>query len=120
VEPFREGPVTNQVARVAAVCGGATGLRVEVEGHTDSVSTEGAVLEASRGRGGILIREALSANTVTGARMGNYPSMYSNASAGGRMEEPPRGNPFDLRFDAIGVLPFWDRAYTLSMRVAVS
>jgi flagellar motor protein MotB len=112
--PMPRGAFTNQVARVAAIVATQPGLRVEVEGHTDSASTEPLSSRRAEAVRGILIGSGLPANAVTARGLGNTRLLHSNASPGGRMEN--RRVEIVVSGDPIGTLPFWDRAYTLSMR----
>jgi len=111
--PVLRGMVANHVARVAMIVA-QPGLRAEVEGHTDSASTETLSWRRAEAVRGILVGSGLSGSSVTARGLGNTRPLYSNASVSGRMEN--RRVEIVISGDPIGNLPFWDRAYTLSMR----
>src|SRR5262249_51742853 len=108
------GAASSQVARVAALLKAQPGLRVEVDGHTDSANTEALAFRRAEAVRSVLIGYGLPANYVTARGLGNTRPLVSNATAAGRAEN--RRVEIVISGDSIGNLPFWDRAYTLSRR----
>ena len=108
------GAATGQIARVAAMVGAKPGLRVEVEGHTDSASTEPLSWKRAEAVRNIMLGGGLPANAVSARGLGASRPLTSNASAAGRVEN--RRVEIVISGDPIGTMPFWDRSYTLSVR----
>ena len=102
------------MARVAAILKAQPGLRVEVDGHTDSANTEALASRRAEAVRDVLIGYGLPAGAVTARGLGNTRPLVSNAAATGRVEN--RRVEIVISGDPIGTLPFWDRAYTLSRR----
>ena len=112
--PALRGPATGLVARVAAIVATQPGLRIEVEGHTDSTATDGLSSRRAEAVSGVLLGGGLPSNAVVARGLGNTRPLTSNASAGGRVEN--RRVEIVISGDPIGTMPFWDRSYTLSVR----
>jgi outer membrane protein OmpA-like peptidoglycan-associated protein len=112
--PDLRGVATTQIARVAAIVAARPGLRVEVEGNTDSASTDALSLRRAEAVRGVVLGGGLPASAVTARGLGNTRPLTSNASAAGRVEN--RRVEIVVSGDPIGVMPFWDRSYTLSVR----
>jgi flagellar motor protein MotB len=107
-------PGAGEVARVSALIVANPGLRVEVEGYTDSDSSE-----ALASRRAQEVREALIArgvpSAVASARgFGNSRPLASNNTENGREEN--RRVEIVISGEPIGNLPIWDRTYTLTQR----
>ena len=111
--PSLSGSASEQVARIAAIVKAYPGLKVEVEGHTDSPATEGLSWKRADA-----VRTTLVGSGVTGvlsARgLGNTRPLAYNGTASGRQEN--RRVEIVISGDAIGTLPFWDRTYSLTSR----
>ena len=112
--PELRGVATGQVARVASILAAHPGLRVEVEGNTDSAATEALASRRAEAVRGVVLGGGLPANAVTARGLGNSRPLTSNASASGRVEN--RRVEIVISGDTIGTMPFWDRSYTLSVR----
>jgi outer membrane protein OmpA-like peptidoglycan-associated protein len=112
--PVLHGTASSQLARVAAIVKAQPGLRVEVDGHTDSANTEALASRRAEAVRDVLIGYGLPAGAVTARGLGNTRPLVSNSAAPGRAEN--RRVEIVISGDPIGTLPFWDRAYTLSRR----
>jgi outer membrane protein OmpA-like peptidoglycan-associated protein len=112
--PELRGAATGQIARVAAIVAAQPGLRVEVEGNTDSAATEALSWRRAEAVRGVVLGGGLPSNAVTARGLGTTRPLTSNASAAGRVEN--RRVEIVITGDPIGVMPFWDRSYTLSVR----
>jgi outer membrane protein OmpA-like peptidoglycan-associated protein len=104
----------DRVARIAAVIAAHPGLRVEVEGHTDSGAAESLSWKRAEAVRSVLLQHGLSAFSVTSRGLGNSRPIASNATALGR--EQNQRVEIIISGDAIGNLPFWDRTYSLTRR----
>lgn len=102
---------SGQIARAAAIIAATPGLRIEVEGHTETADSDSLSSRRAAAVREILISRGLSPSSVTARGLGNSRPIVSNAAANGR-EENQRveiivmGNP-------IGTVPSWDRTYAL-------
>jgi outer membrane protein OmpA-like peptidoglycan-associated protein len=112
--PALRGGATSQVARVAAILAANPGLRVEVEGHTDSAATDALASRRAEAVRGVVLGGGLPSNAVIARGMGSTHPLTSNASAAGRVQN--RRVEIVIAGDPIGPMPFWDRSYTLSVR----
>jgi flagellar motor protein MotB len=103
-----------QVAQAGAILAGVPGLRLEVEGHSDSAATAAAA--ASRADA---VREMLGAHGIPGGALSargfadSRPST-SNLSEAGKIAN--RRVEIVISGEAIGTAPFWDRTYQLNQR----
>ena len=97
---------SGQIARVAAVAAAQPGLRIAVEGHSE---TAGMADRAERAR--CTQRSGkfagLPPNAVTSQGFGDSRPLGSIASENRRVEIVISGDP-------IGTLPFWDKTYSLN------
>ena len=114
VGPALREAASIQVARVAALVAAIPGLRVEVDGHTDSATTEALSWKRAEAVRRMLVGRGLAPSAVMARGLGNTHPLVSNASPGGRMEN--RRVEIVISGDPIGNIPFWDRSYTLSLR----
>jgi outer membrane protein OmpA-like peptidoglycan-associated protein len=112
--PELRGVATGQIARVASIVAVHPGLRVEVEGNTDSAATEALSLRRAEAVRGVVLGGGLPTSAVTARGLGNTRPLTSNASAAGRVEN--RRVEIVISGDPIGSMPFWDHSYTLSLR----
>jgi flagellar motor protein MotB len=107
-----QAAVSSRLARIAAVVLAHPGLRIDVEGNTDSSATE--VLSSQRAeavrRG--LIAQSLPASSVTARGLGDTHPFGPNSSAAGR--EANRRVEIVISGDPIGDMAFWDHRYTLT------
>ena len=107
-----QAAVSSRLARIAAVVLAHPGLRIDVEGNTDSSATE--VLSSQRAeavrRG--LIAQSLPASSVTARGLGDTYPFGPNSSAAGR--EANRRVEIVISGDPIGDMAFWDHRYTLT------
>jgi outer membrane protein OmpA-like peptidoglycan-associated protein len=112
--PELRGAATGQLARVAAIVAAHPGLRVEVEGNTDTAATEALASRRAETVRGVVLGGGLPASAVAARGLGASRPLTSNASAAGRVEN--RRVEIIIAGDPIGSMPFWDRSYTLSVR----
>lgn len=79
-----------KLARVAGIVSGHPGLRLDVEGHTDSVGSDDYNQRLSEQRGGAvrdyLTQQGMPASSVTAKGLGKTQPVASNDNAKGRQE----------------------------------
>ena len=105
------GSAAEQVTRIAAIVKVYPGLKVEVEGHSDSASTESLSWKRAEAVRNSLIASGLNA---TARGLGATRPLTYNGTANGRLEN--RRVEIVISGDAMGTLPFWDRTYSLTSR----
>jgi flagellar motor protein MotB len=102
------GAAAERMARVSAILSGQPGLRVSVEGYSDSAARQ-AVSESRAAA----VRRVLTNNGLT-------PGSVSSRGLGDSRPLGPPGQEENSRVeivisgDPIGTLPFWDRTYSLA------
>jgi outer membrane protein OmpA-like peptidoglycan-associated protein len=101
------------LARVASMVN-QPGMRVSVEGYSDSAAKAGMSQERASAVRNALVRQGLNPSMVTSRNFGDERPMTSNSAPGGRMEN--RRVEVVISGDAIGTLPLWDRSYNVTMR----
>jgi outer membrane protein OmpA-like peptidoglycan-associated protein len=84
-------PVAREkLAKVAGIISGHTGLRLEVEGHTDSVGSEDYNQQLSEQRSGAvrdyLTQQGVPAGSVTAKGFGKSQPVASNDTSAGRQQ----------------------------------
>ena len=104
--------ISGRLAQLAEIVQAHPGLRIEVEGNTDSASTEALASQRAEAVRRALIAEGLPAGSVTARGLGDSRPIGPNSSAAGR--EANRRVEIVISGDPIGDLPFWDHPYTLS------
>jgi outer membrane protein OmpA-like peptidoglycan-associated protein len=79
-----------KLAKVAGIVSGHPGLRLEVEGHTDSVGGDDYNQQLSENRGesvrDFLVQQGMSTNSVTSKGFGKADPVASNDTAAGRQQ----------------------------------
>jgi outer membrane protein OmpA-like peptidoglycan-associated protein len=100
---------SSQVARVAAVAAAQPGLRVAVEGHSETASMADRAAERAAAVRNALVGAGLPPNAVTSQGFGDSRPLGSAASENRRVEVVISGDP-------IGTLPFWDKTYSLNQK----
>jgi flagellar motor protein MotB len=106
--------LTGAMAQLAAALESQPGLRVSVEGDTDSPATsEEATLRAAA-VAGALVRAGVPAPEVSSQGLGNSRMLVSNDTERGRIEN--RRVEIVISGDPIGTVPSWDRTYQLTGR----
>jgi outer membrane protein OmpA-like peptidoglycan-associated protein len=103
---------SDQLARIAIVVAGYHGLRIEVDGHTDSPDSTSLSQQRAEAVREALIRRGVPATAITARGLGNSHPIASSRTVAGR-EENQRVEVV-ISADAIGNIPFWDRTYSLS------
>ena len=98
---FRCGPLAREkLAKVAGIVSGHPGLRLDVEGHTDSVGGDDYNQQLSEQRGDAvrdyLTQQGMAAGSVTAKGFGKTQPVASNDTAAGPAAESARGTG-DLR-----------------------
>jgi len=111
--PALRPAAAREVARVAGLLVSQPGLRVAVEGHTDSAGEDFSSRRAAEVRS-TLVSTGLRASEVASQGFGKTRPLASNATAAGRTEN--RRVEIVISGESIGTLPFWDRAYQLTPR----
>jgi flagellar motor protein MotB len=101
----------DHVQRIAAIVLSNPGLRVEVEGHSDSESDSPLAWKRAEAVRQALIARGLSPNSVTSRGLGTTRPLMSNQTAAGR--EANERVEIVISGDPIGNLPFWDKTYPL-------
>jgi outer membrane protein OmpA-like peptidoglycan-associated protein len=106
-----KGAATEQVARVASILAAQPGLRVQIEGYTDSSNSE--ALSASRAEAvlGVLLGSGVPSNMTSARGLGDSRLITSNTTAGGRIEN--RRVEIVISGESLGALPYWDHPYSL-------
>jgi len=104
------GPAASgEIAHIAAVVASQPGLRVAVEGHSETESTADRAAQHAAAVRNALVAAGLPANEVTSQGFGNSRPIGPNPSENRRVEIVISGDP-------IGTLPFWDRTYSLNQK----
>lgn len=103
------GTASEQAARIASVVAAYPGLRVNVEGHSGGEAGERLSIDRSQAVRDALLRRGLSPDLVSAAGFGNSRPIGPGVVPNQRVEIVIYGEP-------IGVLPFWDRTYSLIPR----
>lgn len=104
--------VSGQLARLATLVAAYPGLRIDIEGNTDSSADEALSLQRAEAVRRVLIAQGLPAGSVTARGLGDTHPFGPNSSAAGR--EANRRVEIVISGDPIGDMPFWDHSYTLS------
>jgi outer membrane protein OmpA-like peptidoglycan-associated protein len=112
--PQLKGTSTEQVARVARILAAQPGLRVQVEGYTDSGNSEGLSARRAEAVQGVLLGAGLPPNMVSTRGLGDSRPLASNASPSGRIEN--RRVEIVISGGSLGSLPYWEHAYSLTPR----
>jgi flagellar motor protein MotB len=107
------GAIAGSVMRVANIVAAHSGLRVEVEGHTDSAAANAESVSYVRA---VEVRDALAraglrADVISVRGLGNARPLASNATTAGR--EQNRRVEIVISGEPIGNLPGWDRPYAV-------
>jgi len=105
-------PATSDtLSRVAAIVAQA-GLRVSVEGFSDSTASANMSQHRADAVRDALVRRGL--NSVMERNFGDARPLTSNSAPGGRMEN--RRVEVVISGDSIGSQPLWDRSYDVTSR----
>jgi flagellar motor protein MotB len=105
-------PVSSRIGRVAAILAPYPTLRVMVEGHSDSATTQSQAWKRAEVVRQMLVGNGLPPDWVTVRGLGDSRPLVSNSAAAGR--EQNRRVEIVISGDQIGALPFWDRTYSLT------
>jgi outer membrane protein OmpA-like peptidoglycan-associated protein len=100
-----------RVARIAAILVANPGLRVEVEGNSDTEQAAPLSWKRAEAVRLALVSAGVSPNAVTSRGLGNTRPLASNATPAGR--DANDRVEIVISGDPIGSLPFWDHTYPL-------
>ena len=109
--PQLKGTSTEQVARLGRILANQPGLRLQVEGYTDSGNSEALSARRAEAVQGVLLGAGVPANMVSARGLGDSRPLTSNATASGRVEN--RRVEIVVSGAALGSLPYWDHSYSL-------
>ena len=104
-------PAESQVSHLAAVLASYPHLRVEVEGHSDTAAAGVSSRNRAEAVQRVLVGEGLPASRVSVEGLDDTRLLVSNSTPAGR--EQNRRVEIVISGEAIGTLPYWDRAYSL-------
>jgi outer membrane protein OmpA-like peptidoglycan-associated protein len=102
---------TDGLSRVAGIIASQPGLRVAVEGYTDSAGSEQFSNDRAAAVRNALVSAGLPAASVTSQGFGNSRPVESNGTENGRIEN--RRVEIVISGAPIGSLPFWGQTYSL-------
>ena len=104
--------VSGQLARFAAIVQAHPGLRVTVEGNSDTSSGEAMSSQRAEAVRRALIAQGVSDGSIIARGLGDTHPFGPNASPAGR--EANRRVEIVISGDPIGDMPFWDHPYAVS------
>lgn len=113
---LREG-VADQVARLAAIMASHPGLRVDVEGFTDSADREAISAARAQAVGRLLLSQGIPGDAISARGLGDSRLLVANTSAANRKEN--RRVEVVISGQPIGNLATWDRTYSLMIPCAM-
>uniref|UniRef100_Q01VL0 OmpA/MotB domain protein n=1 Tax=Solibacter usitatus (strain Ellin6076) TaxID=234267 RepID=Q01VL0_SOLUE len=105
---------SERLARVAAVVAAEQGLRMTIEGSTDSAATESLAMKRAYEVRDAMMRGGLPSSSVDARGLGASRPLTSNGTESGRSTN--RRVEIVISGSAIGDLPFWDHTYSISRR----
>jgi outer membrane protein OmpA-like peptidoglycan-associated protein len=108
---LRPGPA-NAVSRMATMLAAHPGLRIAVEGNSDTPEGSDMARQRAQAVASALTAAGVPAQRISSQSVGNSRLLVSNATEEGRMEN--RRVEIVITGDAIGTVPSWDRTYPLS------
>ena len=104
--------VAAQAGMLAAVIARYPGLRVEIEGMTDSAATTPISSARAEAVKRAMLEQGLPASRVSARGLGDARPLVSNSTASGR--EQNRRVEIIVSGEPIGTVPTWDRTYSLA------
>jgi flagellar motor protein MotB len=102
----------DQLRRISTVVTSHAGLRVVIEGHSDSPASEAIAARRAQVVRDQLVASGLPTSIVEVRRMGDSRPLGPNSTEAGREEN--RRVEVIISGDPIGKFPFWDHPYTLT------
>jgi outer membrane protein OmpA-like peptidoglycan-associated protein len=108
---LRPGPAS-AIARMAAVLGAHTDLRISVEGNSDTPEDASLAHERAQAVAAAFTLAGISTQRVSCQDFGASRPLVSNATEQGRMEN--RRVEIVITGASLGSVPSWDRTYSLS------
>jgi flagellar motor protein MotB len=100
------------LARLAPLLAAQLGLRIHVEGYTDSRETQELSARRAAAVSEALVAAGLSARAVSSEGLGDSRRLQSNDTEAGRFEN--RRVEIVVTGEPIGSLPYWDRPYSIA------
>jgi flagellar motor protein MotB len=105
---------SDQVARLAVILVTHPGLRLSVEGNTDSPETDDVAAQRAESVRRVLVAHGLPAANVQARGLGDSRLLGPNVNDAGRMAN--RRVEIVISGDPIGELPAWEHTYNLTQR----
>lgn len=112
--PQLKGAAIGQVSRAGAILAAQRGLHIQVEGYTDTRSSEDVSTKRAESVEGVLLGAGLPPSALSTRSLGDSRPLTSNSSPAGRIEN--RRVEIVVTGDPIGALPYWDHAYSVVPR----
>jgi outer membrane protein OmpA-like peptidoglycan-associated protein len=103
-------PIFTRLAQVARVIASQPGLRVAIEGHTDTPGLQRSEERAAAVRN-VLVSSGLPGKFVSSQGYGDTRPLAASNTVSGRIEN--RRVEIVISGDPIGRLPFWEQTYQL-------
>jgi flagellar motor protein MotB len=103
-------PIVTRLAQVARVIASQPGLRVAIEGHTDTPGLQRSEERAAAVRN-VLVSSGLPGKFVSSQGYGDTRPIAASNTVSGRIEN--RRVEIVISGDPIGRLPFWEQTYQL-------
>ncbi|MCU1235552.1 MAG: OmpA/MotB domain protein [Candidatus Solibacter sp.] len=105
---------SQRLARVAVLLSTEPGLRMDVEGNTDSASSEAVALKRAYEVRDTLTRAGVSASSIQAQGLGATRLMTTTATESGRLAN--RRVEIVISGAPLGEKPFWDHTYSITRR----
>jgi flagellar motor protein MotB len=102
---------STQVSRISQVVAAAPGLRVEVDGNSDSEATSAEALQRAAAVARMFESRGLSRNAVSVHGLSDSRPIVSNHAAGGAIQN--RRVEILIAGDAIGATPLWEQSSSI-------
>jgi outer membrane protein OmpA-like peptidoglycan-associated protein len=106
--------IASQLRQIAAAVESQPGLRVEVQGYSDSAGDQAGSRQKAEAVQSALIAQGAPPSAVTAQGLGNSRPVASDATAEGRREN--QRVEIVITGDPIGTMPFWDHPYAVMPR----
>lgn len=110
---FLRPSAADTLSRIAAVVM-QPGVRVSVEGYSDSATGAGLSEQRANAVRDSLVRRGVNPGAITERNFGDERPLTSNAAPGGRVQN--RRVEIVVSGEAIGSRPLWDRSYDVTLR----
>ena len=107
-----KGGAVSLLSRTGSILAAQRGLRIQIEGYTDTRSAGDLSGQRAEAVQGVLLGAGLPPGAVSSRGLGDSRPLTSNSTPAGRIEN--RRVEIVVQGDTIGALPYWDHAYRLS------